>query len=422
MSQIDSPEMDAARILTTLHFHAVAMSGTLHPYDFPLTSIEAPVNEPPSPMFPRPDDLPVPDGADAFLLNPVLEEAQQRWVKGVYKEDRPKEVSGRDANGNRIKMEKTIYIVDGEEFHDIVPQRKRGAFKSRNRHPLKLLRNGCGLIDRSAISAPVNNPRSKKRPLDGGITLEDKFENSLCKRMRSNSSNDMPQSSMLGTGKSMRRSSVASASSRKASSGSNSSGSQLSSKDVENLRAVLDPKSMSLVMGAISSSGQSIMAAPPPKPDTNRPQRSNKTGQNNTQVSAPTTAAGSRGTRRRLPPAPLHLAPSACTTRSRVTPSPLPMTPAATPQHSSAADTTPRKNKYVPTTPNPQRWTAAELYHLNSLARQGLHPRELHPKMTEQFPDKLRSLHAIKDRRDKMARSKELQGKVPDYQTKYRDV
>jgi hypothetical protein len=98
------------------------------------------------------------------------------------------------------------------------------------------------------------------------------------------------------------------------------------------------------------------------------------------------------------------------------------MTPAVTPQRSSATGTTPRKNKYVPTTPNPQRWTATELYHLNGLARQGLHPKELHPKMIERFPDKLRSVHAIKDRRDKMARGKELQGKVPDYQARYGNV
>jgi hypothetical protein len=39
--------------------------------------------------------------------------------------------------------------------------------------------------------------------------------------------------------------------------------------------------------------------------------------------------------------------------------------------------------------------------------------------MEKQFPDKKRSIHAIKDRRDKMQRAKELVGKVPNYQEKY---
>jgi hypothetical protein len=42
--------------------------------------------------------------------------------------------------------------------------------------------------------------------------------------------------------------------------------------------------------------------------------------------------------------------------------------------------------------------------------------------MMEQFPDKPRSIHAIKDRRDKMVRAKELQGRVPDYQAKYGEL
>jgi len=42
--------------------------------------------------------------------------------------------------------------------------------------------------------------------------------------------------------------------------------------------------------------------------------------------------------------------------------------------------------------------------------------------MSEQFPDKVRSVHAIKDRRDKMSRAKELIGKVPDYQARYGEV
>ena len=42
--------------------------------------------------------------------------------------------------------------------------------------------------------------------------------------------------------------------------------------------------------------------------------------------------------------------------------------------------------------------------------------------MMEAFPDRQRSVHAVKDRRDKMMRAKELVGTTPDYNAKYGDV
>lgn len=404
----DSPEMDAARILTTISFRAHTSGGTLHPY--PLIPNLLP-HEPMSVAFPRPDDLVMPSGADAFLLNPILEDAQRRWVRGVHKEDKAVDVTKKDANGNRYTTRKTIYIVDGQEFYDTLPQHKRGSGGGRKRKPPKIDKTNTGLIGGSAVSVPVNEPRSRKRLIDSAIALDDDFESPLRKRTRSDSSNDIPLSSISRPGAHLPRRSSGSRSSRKVSGCSNSSGSQLSINDVDNLRAVLGPVAMSTVMGAFKSTGQSIMPMPATKSNAARELKQS--------IPPPSTGAAANKPRRRARPAPLNLAVPTRSTRARATPSPSPMTPAATPQHRSAPGTTPRKNKYVPTTPNPQRWTAVELYYLNGLARQGLHPKELHPKMVEKFPDRIRSIHAIKDRRDKMARNKELQGKVPDYLTKY---
>lgn len=409
----NSPEVDAARILTTMNFHALVESSTVQAYDATTSFNDTDPGELLSPKFPRPDDLPMPDGEDAFLLNPVLEDTLGRWVQGNRKEDRKVEVWVEDGNGYQFKAYKTIYMVDGHEFHNQIPQHRNRRRTTRNKRPVKLVHSSSGGLQHTSVPMAPQVPRSRKRPLDSGIAMDDDFERPRQKRIRSDSSSDMPLSSISRPGLGLLRQSNADG--RKISSGSNnSSDSQVSTKDFANLRDILNKKAIGTVVGTITSTGQEIMGAPP------LDQAHAPTGQ----IATSSTPGRRSSTRRRGPPAPLNLAPPARSSRQRITPDPCPATPSITPQHSSVASATatPRKNKYVPTTPNPLRWTARELYHLNDLARQGLHPKELHPRMMAAFPDKQRSIHAIKDRRDKMARGKELQGKVPDYQGKYGDV
>lgn len=395
----DSSDIDAARILSSMSFESVLGNGTLF--------VDEPYQESPtiaSPTFPRPEDLPVPAGEDAFLLNPVLEDAQRRWIKGVFKQDLSKEVVKRNAEGNRVWVKKTIYIVDGKQFYDVEPRKEA-------KHVLPKLSTSFSGIDTAAILSEPRESRQRMRPLDSGIALASAYEkpedtSRKRKRSLSASSDDVPLSSLSRPGHGF--------GGRSPSSSAGEAEDEVDLLPSRNLpqtpkrlihtfkyRNRSNPKGVSLALAA---------------PSSDEPQ-------------APTTSDGSR---RKARPAPLNLVPRIRPKgphhRSNLPSSPSPMKSARhggkeppTPQHSSPAGT-PRKNKYVPTTPNPMRWSAAELYHLNTLARRGLHPKELHPMMQEQFPDKVRSVHAIKDRRDKMARAKELIGKVPDYQSKYGTV
>ncbi|KIW08684.1 uncharacterized protein PV09_00634 [Verruconis gallopava] len=400
--QADPLAVEAALILMTMSFEASCSSGFIHPYNFSMPTNAKSAERPPSPVFPVPEDLPLPKGSDAFLLNPVLEDIQKRWVRGICKEDQIREVVKKDKYGGRYVTRKTIYVVDGEEFIDVLPHRQAGTVSASIRHSPTPSRSSLRFADHSVVPIPSKELRSRKRPLDSGISLDDKFEGSPHKHMRSNFNHDVPSSSIFRPSVNYHKAANVSTNTSNASSRSTSSGSHVSIKDVDNLRAVLDPVAMDSVMGAFGSTGQVL--EPVPQTDGEKLVSSSGMG---------------RSKRRRAPPPPLNLVRPTTSRDSRRTPPSMSRTPVGTTQNPSASRTTHKKSKYVPTTPNPQRWTAQELYHLNGLARLGLHPRELHPKMLEQFPDKQRSLHAIKDRRDKMARNKELQGKMPDYQARY---
>lgn len=388
----DSPEVDAARILSAIHFKAITMNGSLR-IDGPASAMS--IDSPCSPVFPRPDELPVPAGADAWLLNPVLEDAQRRWVKGFHKEDQTREVVKTDAEGKRIWLQKTVYIVDGEEFHDVDPKRTKGARAAAMRRIPRITTLNLGSNAMAMVA--TREAQSAKRPIDSGVFMDDDGESPVQKRRRVDTEDDLPLSSMSRPGGISFRSPTVS---------------EISEQDATDLHHDLASASSSYLQAL---NDQTVFLPPQIKITPTR---------------APKISARSGSSRRKPPPAPLNLAVPQHSRYENPPSSPSPVKPTITPrkrapptpQHSSPTIRTPSKSKYVPNTPNPMRWTAAELYHLNGLARRGMHPRELHPLMMEQFPDKPRSIHAIKDRRDKMSRAKELQGRVPDYQAKYGEL
>ena len=394
--QADSPELGAAMILNAMQYTSILMNSTIfaEPHADPLPTDPA-QSAPKSPKFPRPDDLAMPSGEDAWLLNPALEDAQRRWVRGFHKEDQVREVMRLDAQGNKVWVKKTVYIVDGKEFHDVEPQGKKATRPAAKRGPPKLNISAAAMAN-SMTATSFREPRSRKRPLDSGIALDSAYEDGTNKRVHYNPEDDIPLSSMSRPGLPF---------------GGGSPTPSLSEDSEGDLPGdaapFVHPSQGALFNGMVKLKAPNVKGTPTHSRDSEI-------------MLGPLSSTQASG-RRRGPPAPITI-PDLPSSPSPVKTSNTPRKRAPpTPQHSSPVGT-PRKNKYVPNTPKPFRWTPTELYHLNALARQGLHPKELHPLMMEQFPDRPRSIHAIKDRRDKMSRAKELIGKVPDYEAKYANV
>jgi hypothetical protein len=412
----DPQELEAARILGAMQFKAMNSHGTIH-------ADHSPHQPPPqpnpailmsSPTFPRPDKLPMPSGEDAFLLNPTLEDAQRRWVKGVHKQDLVKEVSRVDEEGKRTRVQKTYYVVDGEEFLDVESPRKMKAMQQRTRRQV----NTAATKTSMTSVAPFSQTQLRKRPLDSAIALDEDFDALSRKRQRSVFSDDEPLSSMSRPGGGFPGRIP-----------SPSGYLECGAADGVDLPPIPSADSRMFTMRGFVFKGQAMLPAPT---TMSSPMH------HPTHIVATPPSGTNRSSRRRGPPAPLNLSAPAHSKRARAdhSRSPSPVKTSRKPQHSnttrgktaqraahpSSPAAAPRRNKYVPTTPNPQRWSCDELYHLNALARQGLHPKELHPLMLQKFPDKIRSVHAIKDRRDKMSRAKELTGNVPDYRARYGEV